>query len=79
MWFIFCEIQIVKLFDKLFISSAFAKDEPDLFMVRMIVELSRCGIPVLVISERYKFESEIIEAEYIVNNGTVVKKEQDRG
>ncbi len=63
----------------LFISSAFAKDEPDLFMVRMIVELSRCGIPVLVISERYKFESEIIEAEYIVNNGTVVKKEQDRG
>lgn len=59
----------------LFISSAFAKDEPDLFMGRMIVELSKYGIPVLIISERYKFESEIVEAEYVVNNGTVVKKQ----
>lgn len=59
----------------LFISSAFAKDEPDIFMGKMIIELSKYGIPVLIISERYRFESEIIEKEYIVNNGTVVKKQ----
>ncbi len=58
-----------------FISSAFAKDEPDLLISRMIVELNKYGIPVLIISERYKFESEIIEEEYIVNNGIVIKKE----
>lgn len=59
----------------LFISSAFAKDEPDIFMGRMIVELSKYGIPVLIISERYKFEMEIVESEYIVNCGNIVKKE----
>lgn len=58
-----------------FISSAFAKDEPDLLISRMIVELNKYGIPVLILSERYKFESEIIEEEYIVNNGIVIKKE----
>lgn len=68
---ILCKPRILMLF----ISSALAKDEPDLFMGRMIVELSKYGIPVLIISERYKFESEIIETEYIVNNGTVVKKQ----
>lgn len=59
----------------LFVSSAFAKDEPDLFMERILVELNKYGIPVLIISERYKFESEIIDEEYIVNNGIIVKKE----
>ena len=46
-----------------------------LLISRMIVELNKYGIPVLIISERYKFESEIIEEEYIVNNGIVIKKE----
>lgn len=55
----------------LFISSPFLKDEPDYVMDRLIVELSRYGIPVLILSERYKFESKVIEKEYVVHEGII--------
>ncbi|MCU6736626.1 hypothetical protein [Diplocloster agilis] len=59
----------------LFISSPFLKDEPDHVADRLIIELSRYGVPVLILSERYKFESKIIETEYVVHDGVIAKKQ----
>ena len=57
----------------LFISSAFMKSEPDLILNRMIVELGKYGIPVLIVSEHDRFESEIIQSSYIINRGSLIK------
>ena len=62
----------------LFISSAFLKDEPDIIMNRIIVELSKYGIPVLIISEHDRFESEIIESVYIINKGMLINADEDK-
>ena len=59
----------------IFISSPFLKDEPDHVADRLIIELSRYGVPVLILSERYKFESKIIETEYVVHDGVIAKKQ----
>ncbi|MBU9727548.1 sugar ABC transporter ATP-binding protein [Diplocloster modestus] len=59
----------------LFIPSPFLKDEPDHVIDRLMIELSRYGVPVLILSERYKFESKIIETEYVIHKGVIAKKQ----
>lgn len=57
----------------LFFSSAFLKDEPDIVMDRILIELGKYGIPVLIITERYRLATEITGAEYTVNRGDIFK------
>lgn len=49
----------------MFVPSIMVKEEADIILDRIIVEFSKYGIPVVIISEKYHFQTEIIEKRYI--------------
>ena len=58
----------------LFVPASFERVELDPALKKILLELGMYGIPVLIISERYKLEADIIETEYVLSDGRIVRR-----
>lgn len=58
----------------LFVPASFVRIELDLPLQKILLELCMYGIPVMIVSERYKAEADIIETEYVVSEGRIVRR-----
>ena len=58
----------------LFVPASFVRVEFDLSLQKILLEMCMYGIPVMIVSERYKLDADIIETEYVLNEGTIVRR-----
>ncbi|MDD3337574.1 MAG: hypothetical protein PHS82_01815 [Lachnospiraceae bacterium] len=61
----------------IFIPSVLTKDGPDFIMDRIILELNKYGIPIIIVSEHSDYKTEVTEKSYVLKEGILCRNFQE--